>query len=69
MKTLDEHNNERREAYDALRKKQEPHANGIACPKCDEELWDSSPMMTLTSSPPKKDVHCLKCGYRGYRLA
>ena len=69
MKTLDEHNKERMEAHDALRKKQEPHANGIACPKCGEELWDSNPMMTLTSSPPKKDVHCPKCGYRGYRLA
>ena len=69
MKTLDEHDNERWEAYDALRKKQESYANGIACPKCDEELLDSSPMMTLTSNPPKKDVHCPKCGYRGYRLA
>lgn len=70
MKTLAEHNKERTEAYDTARKKrQEPCANGIACPECGEELWDSNPMLTRSSSPPKKDVHCPKCDYRGYRVA
>jgi len=41
----------------------------INCPKCKEELWDSASMCTLTSNPPQKNVHCPKCGYRGYRLA
>lgn len=45
-----------------------PHPNGIACPACGKELWDSNPSLTLTSNPPKKNVHC-GCGYHGYRLA
>lgn len=44
-----------------------PRPNGIECPKCKEELMDSNPMMTLTSHPPQKNVHCLKCDYSGYR--
>ena len=44
-----------------------PQPNGIECPKCKEELMDSNPMMTLTSNPPKKNVHCPKCEYSGYR--
>jgi DNA-directed RNA polymerase subunit RPC12/RpoP len=46
----------------------EPKRNGIACPKCGNELMDSNPMMTLTSHPAKKNVHCSKCGYTGYRI-
>jgi len=45
----------------------EPRPNGIACPKCGNELMDTNPMMTLTSHPAKKDVHCPKCEYKGYR--
>jgi hypothetical protein len=40
--------------------------NGIACPKCGEEMYDTNPNMILTSNPPKKSVHC-KCGFSGYR--
>lgn len=69
MKTLSEHNARQMERYEAMRKMQEPHANGIACPNCGAELWDSKPMMMLASSPPQKHVHCTKCDYRGYRLA
>lgn len=46
-----------------------PVLNGIACPRCGEELYDSNPMMTLTSMPPKKNVHCSKCDYVGDRIA
>jgi|TARA_B110000238_G_scaffold38817_1_gene41017 DNA-directed RNA polymerase subunit RPC12/RpoP len=46
-----------------------PVLNGIACPKCGEELYDSSPMMTLTSMPAQKNVHCSKCNHVGYRIA
>jgi DNA-directed RNA polymerase subunit RPC12/RpoP len=47
----------------------EPKPNGIACTKCGNELMDSNPMMTLTSHPAQKNVHCPKCGYTGYRIA
>ncbi len=68
MKTLEEHNEERRIAYRQMMKAAEPHPNRIECPKCGAELWDSNPCMTLDSMPPQKNVHCPKCGYRGFRL-
>jgi len=68
MKTLDKHNAERREFHDQ-HYGLSPHKNGIECPKCQAELWDSNPMMTLTSNPPKKNIHCKSCDYVGYRLA
>jgi C4-type Zn-finger protein len=46
----------------------EPRPNGIACPKCGNELMDTNPMMTLTSYPAQKNVHCSKCEYKGYRI-
>ena len=65
MKTLNEFNTERT----AIQKLNKPHPNGIECPECGEELWDSIPMLTLTSIPPQKNIHCPICGYVGYRLA
>jgi hypothetical protein len=44
-----------------------PHFNGIACPDCGKELYDTNASI-LTSFPPKRNVHC-DCGYHGYRLA
>lgn len=46
-----------------------PCRNGISCPDCGVELFDSCPAMTLTSNPPKKNIHCEACDYRGYRTA
>lgn len=46
-----------------------PILNGIACPECTSELYDSSPMRTLTSMPAQKNVHCSDCDYVGYRVA
>ncbi len=68
MMTLEQYNEMRRMAY--LRMNGEsPKGNGIQCPKCNSELLDSNPMLVLTSNPPQKNVHCEKCGYRGYRVA
>lgn len=44
-----------------------PVKNGIACPECGEELFDSDPYCMLTSCPPKYRVNCDECGYIGYR--
>ena len=41
--------------------------NGIECPKCKEELYDVNPVIMFYSDPPKKQIKCLNCGYRGYR--
>lgn len=69
MKSLEEFNAERWEDHRLTQELNKPHPNGIACPECGKELWDSDPMITLTSYPPQKNVHCSGCGYKGYRLA
>lgn len=69
MKTLEEHNKERWKQHERAEQAMQPHANGIACPKCGKELWDTDPCLTLVSKPPQKNVHCPSCGHRGYRLA
>ena len=65
LKPLNEHNEEATRGYLDFGK---PRPNGIACPECGEELWDSNPASVLASYPPKLNVHCLACGYRGYRV-
>lgn len=47
----------------------EPQLNGIVCPKCNMELYDTYPMIVMTSIPPQKHVNCFACGYTGYRFA
>ncbi len=69
MKSLDEHNKEARIRYAEMEQLLNPGPNGISCPDCSQELWDSDPRFTLTSNPPQKNTHCPGCGYRGYRLA
>ena len=64
MKSLAEFNAERSLGYS-----NSPIKNGIACPRCGEELWDSMPMVTLTTDPPQKHIKCINCDYYGYRLA
>ncbi len=43
--------------------------NGIACPKCHAELVDCDRRVLLTSAPPKYDIKCMACGWKGYRYA
>jgi len=64
MKTLDEHNKEAFKRYITMNESQ---LNGIACPNCGVELFDSNPNVTLTSLPPQTHIHCEICGYRGTR--
>lgn len=68
LKRLDEHNAHARQMQYSL-VDNSPRLNGIACPECGEELYDSAPMITLTSFPAQKNVHCSKCDYVGYRVA
>ncbi len=70
MKTLEEHNAERSDMYPTYNNRYgQPIKNGIECPKCGEELFDSSPAITYTSIPPKKAIKCDNCNYTGYRIA
>lgn len=66
--TLVEANQKRRSEYEKMDESHKPHPNGIECPSCRQELWDSDPMVLLTSNPPQKNVHCPACGYVGFRI-
>lgn len=67
LKTLEQHDKEA-----GLRQHMnidcQPDYNGIACPVCGLELYDSNPMVVLTSVPRKKAIHCNDCGYTRYRI-
>ena len=65
LRTLDEHNNTYYYKRSYVRS---PLLNGIACPECNSELYDSDPMKVLLTYPAKKAVHCDCCEYKGYRL-
>lgn len=70
LKDLAEHNSEASSTQTSMMNNKSV-LNGIACPECGEELYDSNPMVTLTSMPAKKNVHCSneRCGHVGYRIA
>ena len=67
LKDLYEHNAQARMQW--AMNGNSPVLNGVACPKCGEEMYDSSPLIMLTSMPAQKNVHCSKCDYVGYRIA
>ncbi len=67
LKSLIDHNAEARQSQ-SYYFGNGPVKNGIACPDCGEELFDTNPMLTLTTHPAQKKVHCT-CGYSGYRIA
>lgn len=64
LKTIEQHDEERRAAYARVASGK----TGIACPCCNEELYEVDPRFLFTSSPPQKAVAC-KCGYKGTVLA
>lgn len=66
LKSLEENRREAMERLEREEARMRPHPNGLACPKCGDELWDSSPWVVLSSNPPMKNVHCPACGYQGY---
>lgn len=42
-------------------------ANGIACPKCGKELFDTNSNMVLTTHPLQYAINCHNCDYIGHR--
>ena len=69
LKTLEEHNQEALKDSNFYVQFNLPKPNGIACPQCGKEMYDSNPMIILTSHPAQKNIHCKECGYVGYRYA
>lgn len=41
--------------------------NGIACPNCGAELFDSNVFVKLSTHPPQYRIHCESCDYQGMR--
>jgi len=68
LKNLDQHNSQASYTQFSIMNNN-PKLNGIACPKCGNELFDSRPMIILTTMPAQKNVHCSKCDHIGYRIA
>lgn len=68
LQSLTDFNAQRSELHQRLNLN-EPVKNGIACPGCGEELWDSYPNIVLTSNPPQKNTHCSSCEYVGFRIS
>ena len=65
--SLEEHNKACLAFYPKMRGRSKP--NGIACPQCGEELFDTAPMITIkTVYPPQLQIHCRKCGYSNTRI-
>ncbi len=56
-------------AIDNYWKKNPPAQNGIACPVCGEELWDSNPGHQYFTTPPQIATECRKCSFRSTRYA
>lgn len=67
LKSLDEFNSEKYKQHYSMW--HETIWNNIACPKCGAECFDSNPHATLTSNPPKKNIACSKCDFKGFRIA
>jgi len=63
--TLEERNSEALVWYSSAN---DPFPNGIACPECGAELYDTQPNMMLTSNPPQYYIGCQKCDYTGTRF-
>ena len=45
----------------------DPVLNGIKCPDCGEELFDTNPEQILLSMPPQYNIHYKYCKYTGTR--
>lgn len=41
--------------------------NGIACPRCGNELTDDNREQLRLSQPPQLVIKCLFCGFSGFR--
>jgi len=66
MISLDDYNENKQVRFDAGI----PLPTGIACPDCGDELYDVSPFEVIKAdkdNPPRKEVACQSCGFKGYR--
>lgn len=66
LKSLDEHNKQALGIWGPT-KLECKVKNGIACPNCGAELFDSNIFVKLSTYPPQYRTHCENCDYQGTR--
>lgn len=66
LESLDEHNKQALGIWGPT-KLECSVKNGIACPNCGAELFDSNIFSALLSHPPQYHTHCESCDYQGTR--
>jgi len=66
LKSLDEHNKQALGIWGPT-KLECKVKNGIACPNCGAELFDSNIFVKLSTYPPQYRTHCENCDYQGMR--
>jgi len=66
MESLNIYNNRMYAQY--AKKKKGVVLAGVLCPQCQTELEETKPGVILSSLPPKKEVVCSSCGFRGYKI-
>ena len=66
LKSLEDHNKETLGWFEPTKLKFKV-VNGIACPNCGAELFDTNAFQPLLSWPPQYRIHCESCDYQGTR--
>ena len=61
--SLKEHNSRNLFEYNNVKS-----GNGIACPNCGKELYDTHSNVLWMTHMPKQDIHCKNCNYVGTRF-
>lgn len=62
LESLESHNSKKIGAYSTQK------ANGIACPNCGKELYDTNSNIMLATHPAKFSINCHNCDYIGTRF-
>ena len=64
LQTLEEHEKEKAVIHTFV-ESDKPKKNGIKCPKCETELFDTTPNLVVMAC--KTYIHCACCGWKGTR--
>lgn len=62
--SLEDWDSQQREVYQNIN---QPSKNGIACPECGKELFDTNNGIAYPTYPMQYPIHC-KCGWMGTRI-
>jgi hypothetical protein len=69
MKTIEEYNKPKIEAFAQYQENIKNLGTGVECPYCKSELCRRDAYSVLSSMPPQLDVYCRQCGFKTFILA